>query len=221
MAFELSIHTTWFRNTVKFVGALAIPTLIIGFYLHAKKNADDTYNNTKGEIRAKKQEINVQNYELKEVDDNNNLKWELIANEGTTADNKKYDVTGVHMKYFDGPNVKMSVTAPVGKVDTETRFITLNSQKGTRVKGEGDAGKSIFESETVELDKNNKFFATGGVTIEWVDSAKVTGREARGKLDKNGLQDVKVYGHTHALIAIKDDPTPDAPGQTPASSPTN
>jgi predicted phosphodiesterase len=200
------LHSNWVRNTVKFVGAISIPALIIGFYYYAKTNADKEYAANVKTVNAKKDamQTSVENYELKEVDDNNLVKWELVAKTGTTFDQKKYEVKGVNVKFFDGPNVKMKVTAPLGKVDAETRFVTLNSDKGERVKGEGDSGKSLFESQTVELDKNNKFFATGGVTIEWAESAKVTGGEARGKLDKGGLQDVIVKGHTHAVIAVKD-----------------
>lgn len=217
---SISIYTPWVRSTIKWVGALLIPSVLIGFYYYAKTAADREYKETTKTIGKDKTatQTQVDNYELKEVDDNNQIKWDLSANSGTTSNNTNYDLKGVHMKYYDGPNVKMSIAAPLGKVDSTTKFVTLNSQKGARVKGEGDGGKSVFESETVELDKNNKFFATGGVIIEWADSAKVTGNEARGKLDKNGLQDVKVYGHTHALIAVKDDPPDPSQPQTQAKS---
>lgn len=201
-----SIHSPLVRNTVRFLAAISIPAGIVFAFIWAKENADKQYIEEKAAIQAHPtaEGAIVTDYELKEVDDNNTIRWQLIAKHGkTSSDNKKVDVDGVSIKYFDGPNVKMTVNAPIGKVDADTRFVKLMSQNGHRVKGEGDGGKSTFEAETIELDKKNQFFATGGVIIEWTEVAKVTGNEARGKIDKTGFQNVKVTGHTHAVIAVK------------------
>jgi hypothetical protein len=205
MSLAVLVHAPWVRNTFKFVAALSIPIGLIWFYQHSKMEADRQFGETNKTINAKKTSsmIRIDDYELKEVDDNNKVRWELLAKSGFTADRKKYEIDEIQVKYYDGPNVKMHVTAPVGRVDEDTRFVTLTSGKGHRVRAEGEGGKSVFEAQTVELDKNNKFFATGGVIIEWADTARVTGNEARGKLDKGGLQEVKVIGHTHAVIAVK------------------
>lgn len=205
MSLAISIHTPWVRNTFKFVAALSIPVGLIWFYNHSKTEAERQFAETHKIITEDKTAdlIKIDNYELKEVDDNNHVRWELLADSGSTADRKKYEVRNIKVKYYDGPNVKMEISAPIGKVDEETRFVTLTSDKGHRVRAEGEGGKSLFETETVELDKNNKFFATGGVIIEWTEQARVTGNEARGKLDKSGLQEVKVCGHTHAVIKVK------------------
>lgn len=200
-----SIHSPWVRNTIKFVGAISIPVGIVWGFIAAKQGAEKEYAE---QVQSMKEHptatgSTVSDYELKEVDDNNVTRWQLVAKKGSTTDNKKFLVEAVTMKYFDGPNVKMLVSAPAGNVDAESRFVKLLSAKGHRVRGEGDGGKSVFEAETVELDKNNQFFATGGVIIEWAEVAKVTGNEARGKIEKNGIQNVKVRGNTHAVIAVK------------------
>lgn len=200
-----SIHSPWIRSTLKFVVAISIPLGIVWAFLAAKNAADKQYETEIQVMKSKptSQGTVVNDYELKEVDDNNTIRWQLVANRGSTKDNKSVEVEGVKVKYFDGPNVKMLVSAPLGKVDSDTRFVKLMSSKSSKVRGEGDGGKSLFEAETIELDKKNQFFATGGVIIEWSEVAKVTGREARGKIDKGGIQNVKIYGNTHAVIAVK------------------
>ncbi len=201
-----SIHSPWVKGTVRFLGAIAIPVGIVWAFMSAQHAADDQYTRETQVMKdhPTAQGSSVTDYELKEVDDTNTVKWQLVAKSGkSTEDNKIVDIEGVTMKFFDGPNVKMSVTAPLGNVNAETRYVKLGSRKGQRVKGDGDSGKSTFSAETIELDKNNQFFATGGVIIEWTEVAKVTGNEARGKLDKGSFQDVKVVGHTHAVIAVK------------------
>ncbi len=201
-----SIHSPWVKGTVKFLGAIAIPIGIVWAFLWAQHNADEQY---RVETKAMKdhptsQGTQVKDYEFKEVDDTNTVKWQLVAKTGkASSDNKLVDVEDVTMRFFDGPNVKMSVTAPIGNVNADTRDVNLNSKNGHRVKGEGDGGKSKFEAESIQLDKKNQFKAAGGVIIEWTEVAKVTGNQATGKLDKGSFQNVKIVGHTHAVIAVK------------------
>lgn len=200
-----SIHSPWVRNTVKFVAAVSIPLGIAWAFIAAKEAADRDFAEHQ-EIAKKNPTASgteVTDYELKEVDDSNVIRWQLVAKKGGSQDSKKFEVVDVKVKYFDGPNVKMQVAAPLALVDADTRFVKMMSTKGKRVSGEGEAGKSHFEAETVELDKKNQFFATGGVIIDWAQVAKVTGNEATGKMDKNGLQNVKIRGNTHAIIAVK------------------
>ncbi len=200
-----SIHSPWIKNTVKFLAAVSIPAGIIWAFMAAKQGAEIEYDTEIAKMKANPTSTGtfVDKYELKEVDDNNTIRWQLVARKGTTSDNKKFKIEDIKIKYFDGPNVKMEVGAPLGNVDADTRFVKLMSEKGRRVRGEGESGKSVFEAETIELDKQNQFFATGGVIIEWSEVAKVTGNEARGKLSKEGIQNVKVRGNTHAVIAVK------------------
>ena len=75
--------------------------------------------------------INVTNYELKEVDDFNNIKWQLVAKKGSLAENNKdVELDNVTVRYFDGPNVKMSITAPVGHANQDTKYVKLLSRDG-------------------------------------------------------------------------------------------
>ena len=200
-----SIHSPWVRNTVKFVGAVSIPAALIWGFLAAKQGADKEYESETKKMRERptSQGTVTTDFQLKEVDDNNTLRWQLVAKKGKTADNKTVDVEDVNVKYFDGPNVKMLISAPIGRVESQTRYVKMMSAKGHRVRGEGDNGKSVFEAETIELDKKNQFIATGGVIIEWTEVAKVTGNTARGNMDKGGIKNVKVIGNTHAVIAVK------------------
>lgn len=205
MSVAISIHTPWVRNTFKFVAALSIPLGIGWGFWASQQSANQQFEDYQKHAKDNPTSTGttVDDYELKEVDDNNVVRWQLVAKKGSTSDNKKFEIEKVTMQYFDGPNVKMKVSAPSGFVDADTRFVKMLSGKGQRVRGEGDGGKSLFEAETVELDKKNQFFATGGVIIEWSEVAKVTGNEATGKMDSKGLQNVKIRGNTHAIIAVK------------------
>jgi hypothetical protein len=54
--------------------------------------------------------------------------------------------------------------------------------------------------EKLELEKKNQFKATGGVNIA-MGVAKVTGNYATGRFGKKDLEDLKIIGNTHAIIA--------------------
>jgi hypothetical protein len=64
----------------------------------------------------------------------------------------------------------------------------------------GEEGKVKLEAAKIELDKNNQFQATGNVNIMWSKAAKVIGDMACGSLGANDLNNVKIIGHTRALI---------------------
>lgn len=98
----------------------------------------------------------IQNYELKEVDDSNKIKWILAAKKGIMeADTKDVNLTGVHMNYFDGDVVKMKVVAPVGVANDKTHKVLLNSDAKEKVVAEGEAGKSRLETSRLELEKKS------------------------------------------------------------------
>lgn len=200
-----SIHSPWVKNTIRFLGALAIPSLIVWGFVSAQKGAENEYNSLTSEMKEHPTSTKTETteFELKELDDNNAVRWHLTGKKGTTAEMKVVDVTDVKMRYFDGPNVKMEIIAPLGNVDVSNRYVKMKSAKGQRVSGIGDGGKNKFDAETIELDKQNQFIATGGVKIDWSDVALVTGEMAKGKMSKDGIQNVKVIGHTHAIIQSK------------------
>lgn len=201
-----SLNRGFFINVIKFVVALAIPAGIAWFFIYAQEQA-----NVEVAAYQKEQKENptieaavVNNYELKEVDDFNHIKWHLSSTKGTLSPNNK-DVLldSICIEYYDGPNVKMRITAPKGTANQETRYVKMIAENGKMVEAIGDEGKSKFSANTVELTKKNQFLASGGVIIVWSEVAKVTGNSASGTIGKTGISQVKVVGNTHALINVK------------------
>ncbi|MBY0545906.1 MAG: LPS export ABC transporter periplasmic protein LptC [Candidatus Obscuribacterales bacterium] len=200
------LHNSHFKSFLKFVGALSIPIGIGWFFMYSQEQANIEVANYKAEQKANPtaDSVVVDNYQLKEVDDMNHIKWQLSSEKGRLAPNNKDVILDkVKVEYFDGPNVKMRIYAPKGTANQETRYVKLMSENKVRVQCEGDGGKSKFEAETVELTKKNQFLATGGVIIEWSEVAKVTGLSATGTIGKGGIDNVKVKGNTHAIITCK------------------
>ena len=146
----------------------------------------------------------VDNYELKEIDDSNAIKWILTARRGVMPDGKgAKDVllSGVDMKYMDAGAVKMRMTAPDGVANETTHVVNLKSDPKQRVIADGGEGKGRMEANTVELTKRNQFIANGNVNINLPGVAKVTGDKATGALEKTAeLKNFIILGHTHALI---------------------
>lgn len=200
------IHNSHLRNFVKFVAAISIPIGIGWFFFYSQEQANLEVEQYQKEQKANPtiEGINVNNYQLKELDDFNHIKWQLTSAKGHLAPNNKDVVLDkVTVEYYDGPNVKMRISAPKGNANQETRYVKLMKEGSERVICETDGGKSKFEADTVELTKKNQFLASGGVIIEWSEVAKVTGRTASGTIDKGGIKSVKVVGNTHATINVK------------------
>lgn len=200
------LHNSHLRNFVKLVAALSIPAGIGYFFYYSQQQAVievEQYQKEQKE-RPTIEGIVINNYQLKEVDDFNHIRWRLSSARGHLAPNNK-DVTldNVTVEYYDGPNVKMRISAPKGEANQETRYVKLVKDSKIRVHCETDAGKNKFEADIVELTKKNQFLASGGVIIEWSEVAKVTGRTASGTIDKGGIKSVKVVGNTHATINVK------------------
>jgi hypothetical protein len=183
--------------------ALAIPSFLIWFWNYANTRARVTVSAAKGELQGNKNQdnISVEEYQLKEVNDSNELRWMLNAARGVMNPvTKDVDLDTVHVDYFDGAKVKMRLTSPVGVANENTKQIALLSTKEHRVEAEGEDGKAKMLAAKVELIKNNQFLATGGVNIVWPGVAKVTGDQAEGSLKSTDLKNFKIIGHTHASI---------------------
>ena len=149
------------------------------------------------------QQTTVDNYELKEIDDGNNLKWQLVAKRGVMTSDGSKDVLlhHVQLKYFDGKIVKMLITAPYGVANENTHIVKLRSDPNQRVVAENGINHGRLEASKVELTKKNQFVATGGVNIVMPGVAKVTGDKATGALEKDSeLKNFKIIGNTHAII---------------------
>ncbi len=192
------------RGILKFVVALAIPALLIYFWVSAQKMADVQVKEFKEEKNAHPDQTatTVTNYELKEVDDANTIKWHLQAKAGIMqAETKDVMLSEVKVEYFDGPKLKMRMSAPKGTANETTRLVRLGSDDKSHVICEGEEGKSRMEASKVELNKDNHFEATGGVNILWPGVAKVTGDSAVGRLDKGAqLEKIKIVGNTHSFM---------------------
>ncbi|CAN5153608.1 hypothetical protein BH10CYA1_BH10CYA1_30750 [soil metagenome] len=192
------------RGVFKFVVALAIPALLIYFWISAQKMADDQVKDFKDEKSKNPDQTatTVTNYELKEVDDANTVKWHLQAKGGTMqAETKDVALVEVKVEYFDGPKLKMRMSAPTGLANESTRLVKLTSDDKSHVICEGEEGKSRLEASKVELNKDNQFMATGGVNILWPGVAKVTGDKCTGHLDKGAqFENIKIVGNTHSFM---------------------
>ncbi|MGH9550304.1 MAG: LPS export ABC transporter periplasmic protein LptC [Terriglobales bacterium] len=184
--------------------ALSIPTGIIGLWFYsqyaANKEVEEYLKSEKAHPAADR--ITVKNYELKEVDDANHMRWQLIAETGIMgAASKDVLLKEVTVRYFDGDKVKLRLSAPAGIANEGKHEVKLGSKNGRRVQCEGQDGKAKLDAEKVELTKKNQFLATGGVTITMPGVAQVTGSEATGSLEKDAdLKNFKICGNTHALL---------------------
>lgn len=184
--------------------ALAIPGGLIGGFFYSQQQAEKelaAYNKMQKEHPAETK-ITVDNYHLKEVDGKNVTKWQLVARQGTMEPSSR-DVTlaDVNVQYFDGPKLKMSLSAPAGMCNEGTKVIKLESANGKLVEAHGEDGGAAMKAPKVELKNKSQFVATGGVTIVYPGVAKVTGSTVTGQLDKSAdLKNFKIVGGTHALI---------------------
>ena len=202
-------HSSHFKNAIKFVVAISIPAFLVWAFKAAEENAERAVKETQKQLTDNpiQEGQATTNFELKELDDNMVTKWLLTAEKGQAKNQKEYMLDKVKMKYFDEGNVKMAITAPKGQANMDTKWVKMESDSSSRVKAEGEGGKSKFEATTVVLEKKNQFLATGGVIIEWSEVAKVTGNSATGTVDKSGVKDVIVRvlpgQPTHAVITCK------------------
>ena len=189
-------------DAFKLVLALAILGVIVGLMFYAQMQAEKEEKAhaemTKAHPTADK--ISIDNYNLSEVDGENKVKWKLTAKSGVFEKDNNVHLTDIVMQYFDGDQIKMQVSAPIGVANENSREVKLDSTSKQPVVAEGEQGKSRMETKRLELTKKNGFKATGGVNIVVAGVAKVTGDMASGVLGKADLDGFKITGHTHAII---------------------
>jgi hypothetical protein len=191
------------RNVSKFIGAVSIPAVIMFFWFYALQEANKQVKefNAAQKINPNTDETIVRHYELKEVDDNNQVRWLLSANEGKMEPvSHDVNLTQVHVDYMDGQILKMRLSAPFGHTNEITRLVKLSASGNKLVEAIGEAGKVKLTAAKIELNKKNQFQATGGVNIIWPGVAKVIGDLAAGILTSGDLNNVKIIGNTRALI---------------------
>jgi len=186
------------------VAALAIPLLLYSFWRYANEKATTMVHDTKDEIahHPNTDKVTVQDYNLKEVNDANQMKWLLAAKTGVVDPvTKDVNLSTVHVDYFDTSGaIKMRLTAPTGVANENTKMTKLLSSKSQKVECEGEGGKAKLMAYQVELKNKNQFLATGGVNIVWPGVAKVVGNQAEGSLKNTDLKNFKIVGNTHAWI---------------------
>jgi len=195
------------KGNLRIVGALAIPVAFILFWFHAQREASMEVKEFKEaqRVHPNTDQTVVKNYELKEVDDSNQLRWLLAANQGVMEPvSRDVSLKEVHVDYYDGKTLKMRLKAPVGQANELTRKVELNCADGKKVVAEGEGGKAKLEAAKVELTKKNQFQATGGVNIVWPGVAKVSGNKAEGSLASTDLKNLTIMGNTHALIGLRE-----------------
>lgn len=198
-------------QTLKLVGALAIPSGLIWLFIHSQNAANKAvqeYNEDKVK-NPSAENVTINNYQLKEVDDGNHIRWHLSAKTGTVGtSNHDVSLTDVNVEYYDGPNIKMRLAAPIGDANENTKQVVLSGAQGRPVIAEGGLdGKAHLEAAKVELTKKNQFLATGDVNIFLPGVAKVHGDQAEGSTDLSSVKDLKIRGNTRTQILSNSDAT--------------
>jgi len=201
---EALVSKIFNRNTFRLVAALAIPLLLYSFWRYANEKATTMVGSTTEEIKhhPNTDKVTVSDYNLKEVNDANQMKWLLAAKTGVVDPvTKDVNLSTVHVDYFDTNGaLKMRLTAPTGIANENTKMTKLLSSKSQKVECEGEGGKAKLLAYQVELKNKNQFLATGGVNIVWPGVAKVVGNQAEGSLKNTDLKNFKIVGNTHAWI---------------------
>lgn len=191
------------KNSLKLAAAISIPCFLVWVFIYAQHLANVEVKKYKQEQQENPNldSLTVSNYELKEVDDNNDLRWRLTASQGVVAEgNHSVALENVKVEYFDGDQVKMRMEAPKGEANESTRHVRLTADGNRKVLATGEGDSTKLQAEVVELTKKNQFTASGGVNIDLPRVAKVTGDKAEGTIEGTEISNFKVMGNTHAQI---------------------
>jgi len=193
------LKSEWF----KLVLALGILGSIVGllFYAQYESKVEQAQYEKDKAAHPMAEKITIDNYELKEIDDFNHMKWRLQAKSAVIEPvTKDVNLTMINVEYFDEGKVKMKVMAPQGVCNQVSHEVKLRGGSNINVVAMAEEGKSRLETKDLELTKKNQFIATGGVNINMSGVAKVTGDRATGVFGKSELQDVKITGNTRSII---------------------
>lgn len=192
-------------GALKLLLALGILFGIVGLVYYAQKQADQELKEFSKEHKKEKalEAVTVDNYELKQIGDDNVIHWRLTAKTGTMEPaTKDVALVDVKVKYYKEGKESMELVAPTGKANEITRIIVLSSKGDKKVSIRGDEKQATLQTEELELTKNNQFKATGGVNIMLPGVAKVTGNNAHGSFVKGNIDKLVICGNTHAKIDI-------------------
>ncbi len=188
---------------MKFVLAMGILFGLTGLVYFAQNKAEKEmkdYNESQVDDPLADSMI-VDNYELKEVNDENELRWKLTAVRGILdPGTKDVKLTGIIMNYFKEGKLTMKLTAPVGLANEVSRLIVLKADEGKKVIAEGTDKGAMMETQKLELTKKNGFIATGGVNIVWPGVAKVKGDKAEGTMANATIDHFVIRGNTRSIV---------------------
>ena len=156
------------KNTLKLVLALGILVGLVSLVYFAHTTADKEMESFHKEQKENPMDsaVVIDNYELKEVTDTNELRWQLQAERGTLEPSTKdVKLTRVVVNYFKEGKISMRLHAPVGEANEITRKVVLSSDDKEKVTAIGEEKQTKLETSKLELTKKNCFVATGGVFI--------------------------------------------------------
>lgn len=188
---------------LKMLLALGILGGIVGSIYYAQIHADKEMKKFQESSKSSDPEdtITIDNYELKEVDDTNALKWILTAKKAILEPaTRLVDLKDIEVKYYSGPKISLRLQSPLGKANEATKVVTLTSDDKAKVIGIGEENQTRLETKAMELRKKNEFVCTGGVNIDWPGVAKVTGNTAQGTISSSKMQNMLVKGNTHSIL---------------------
>src|ERR1700744_1081194 len=103
------------KGFLKLVAALSIPTGLGLLFWYSQNEANREVKEYQKFQKAHPpaQNITVDNYELKEVNDANEVKWDLKAKQGTMESlTRDVDLHDVIVKTYDQGKMKMTLSAP-------------------------------------------------------------------------------------------------------------
>ena len=192
---------------LKFMLAIGILLGLSGFIYFSNKEANKQwkeFGETKDNDSAMSDEIWVQKYEMKEVDDTEKIHWILKAEKGLMdPKTKDINLNGIEVKYYNEGEVSMTISSPVGQANEISRKILLTSNEKGKVIGIGATKNTRLETSELKLEKKNKFIATGGVSIVWPGVAKVTSKTAEGEMSPTKFVDNLVLrGNVHTRLGM-------------------
>ena len=107
-----------------------MPVVIAFIFLYSQHGGrcGNDQHNKEAAAHPTTKHIVEKDFELKEVDDNNHVKWRPLAESGEMSDdNKSANLTKVTVEYFDaadGKTVKMRLVAPQGVADESTNTLS-------------------------------------------------------------------------------------------------
>ncbi|MBK7836400.1 MAG: LPS export ABC transporter periplasmic protein LptC [Candidatus Obscuribacter sp.] len=122
-------------DAFKLILALSILGTIVGLMFYAQNMANRIEKEAEEQRRLNPTAVttSIDNYELKEIDDANHIRWILRAKRAVLEKDRKFSLDSIDMQYFDDGKEKMHLIAPIGMADEASRQIQLDSNDKQKV----------------------------------------------------------------------------------------